>query len=509
MSFDNSGKPSRGLPFPLREPETFSFVEATGSVTHLTPDIFPPDSDEKINIVLNLSLNEFVALASSIDVGSDIAYGDNRNLIWWTWVRSFIGLAATMSCEYVADCVESELAGGNTELITQIFETTIDNGFGDTNRVNATQTKFSDRNPPLSLQEPVLTLLNCDLNTLWGGLRYGIVERADDDVRNVLESLAAISSIPDRLIEFLELIPVLGDLAQASLDLATEAIPTLLTLFNSYSSLDNMDDYACGLFGIVCADCRYPTFEELWNYNKSFGITSMPEMAAAVLQSIMDAVTGSTESASQIAYFTLMNFRLGVLYLQAQFVNKTGTAALLHDASLGEDFGNDNWITLCDTCNEDYMLWTWDFTTQGQGDFYPDTTQNTSKAIFIPGDGWQAVNHGSGRRMDVAFKHNPAWEIRAVAYDIEYSSADTAHNWIRRPNWGSTTSQVLSSAGSSGTVWSYYYDGYASLSGINEIVFFAQFAAGVTATLKKVSVLYNTGFSNSPSTPTTDLTPYT
>lgn len=60
------------------------------------------DPDERQNIVVQLSLNEYVALANSIDVGRDIAYGDNSIEIWFTWVRSIISLNI---CQSIADCI--------------------------------------------------------------------------------------------------------------------------------------------------------------------------------------------------------------------------------------------------------------------------------------------------------------------------------------------------------------------------------------------------------------------
>lgn len=510
MTFDNSGKPSRGLPYPLKNPQTFSIVEAVGTVTHLTPDVFPTDADEKINIVLNLSLNEFVALASSIDVGSDIAYGDDRNLIWWTWVRSFIGLAVTMSCDDVADCIESEIIEGNQTLIDILVTNNINTGTGgDTNRISGSITKFKDRNLAGTLEnDSIKDLANCNLDVLWAGLRYGLVERADDDVRSVLESLAAISSVPDRLIEFVEIIPVVGDVVQATLDLATEAIPTLLTFFDSYSSLDHMDEYACGLFAIVCSECRYPTFQEVWDYNKSFGITSMPEMAAAVFQAVMDAVVGSSETASQIAYFTLMNFRLATLLLQATFNGKTGTNAVLRDVSLGEDFANDNWIENCDSCNESYVLWTWDFTTQGAGEFYADLANTTSKAVFEIGKGWRAVPHSGGKRFNVNMVFDPTWEVRAAAMKFS-GTGGSDRTWYRRPTWSSTSGQQNASAGSSDAEWSGFWEGYASVTNYNEVGFYASTAIANDLWLEKVSILFNIGHSPAGnSVPTNDLTPY-
>jgi len=164
-------------------------------------------------------------------------------------------------------------------------------------------------------------------------------------------------------------------------------------------------------------------------------------------------------------------------------------------------------MILCETCNEDYQLWTWDFTTQGIGEFYADTAQNTSKAVFEAGKGWRAVNHSTGRRFDICGQFDPSWEIRAVAVKID-GATDTGFNWIRRPTWGSTTGQSASSAGLSNGTWTHYYEGYASLTGYNEILFFGQFAAGAAAWLSKVSILFNTGHSPSPTIPTTDLTPY-
>jgi len=58
------------------------------------------DNDERIPVVLELSLNEYIALASAIDVGMDIAYGANAIYIWWIWIR-----AMTNFCETMINCI--------------------------------------------------------------------------------------------------------------------------------------------------------------------------------------------------------------------------------------------------------------------------------------------------------------------------------------------------------------------------------------------------------------------
>ena len=51
------------------------------------------DTDEQVDITLRLSLNEYVALATCVDVGRDIAYGDNSNYLWWLWCRAVNSLS--------------------------------------------------------------------------------------------------------------------------------------------------------------------------------------------------------------------------------------------------------------------------------------------------------------------------------------------------------------------------------------------------------------------------------
>lgn len=85
---------TRRLPYPLDT--TLDMESVVGSDQFVEVDLSSwseSDPDIKINIILNLSLNEYVALASCIDVGRDIAYGDNSIELWYIWVRSYNGNA--------------------------------------------------------------------------------------------------------------------------------------------------------------------------------------------------------------------------------------------------------------------------------------------------------------------------------------------------------------------------------------------------------------------------------
>lgn len=420
--------------------------------------------------------------------------------------QAYAECGVTMTCEQVADCIESEIAGGNTELINSLTQNMINNGFGNPNRINPALTTVLDRNPVGALQEDIKPLANCDMNALWGGIRHGIVERLDDNARDLLEDLAAIPNTLERLAVFVDVVPIMGDIVEGVAFQITEVIPDLLDLFDSFSSLEALDTIACEIFAIVCAECRYPTFEEVFNVYFADSLSGLPALASMTLNDIAQALLDIATNPAAIAYNTMLVWELFTLNAQAAFNGQSGTKAIIKMAEIGEDFGSDNWLDICEACDESYARWTWDFTTQGIGEFYPDTAQNTSKAVFVPGVGWRAVNHSTGRRFDVACPVDPTWEIRAVGYNV-VGATDTGHNWIRRPTWGSTTGQQNSSgSGLSCDGFSYAYDGYASLTGYNEIVFFAQFAAGADAVLDKVTIIYNRGKSPSTAISTADNT---
>lgn len=498
MTIDNTGKPFRGLPFPLRNPiDETPPADNSGVVTKAVADFFPVDMDEKINVVFNMSFNELTTFASAIDIGRDIGW-QNSNDVYRAWIKSIVGIGGvTVSCNDVADCIESEIAEGNQTLINALTQNAISTGTGGNfNRVNGDVTTVLDRNPPRSLQENINPDFECDLNALWGGIRHGIVERLDDTARDLLEDLAAINDTPQRFQAFIDVIPVLGDLAEGIVTLATEVIPDILNLYNSYSSEAQLDEIACDLFAMVCDECRYPTHEELYNYYSTLGY-EMDAMNAQTLAPLVQKIGAmiSTFQPSSIVYHSMITFQLFTLYLQAEWNGNAGISAITKFARIGEDFGSDNWVDLCETCDEQYMLFTWDFTTQGQGLFYADTVQ-TVKSQFIPGEGWRAVGN-AGKRFDVCFDADPNWQVRGMAFGIS-GAADTNHLWQRRPNWGSTTGAVNSSAGGGGVEYSFCYTGLPAGQIGTEYMWFASFAAGAQAQLTKVAILFDAQYGAPP-----------
>jgi hypothetical protein len=82
------------LPYPLKQPVTD--ITTVGVETPQAPTVtwVTSDPNKRVTVELELSLNEYVALATSLDVGRDIAYSDESEYIWWLWTRAFIRTAS-------------------------------------------------------------------------------------------------------------------------------------------------------------------------------------------------------------------------------------------------------------------------------------------------------------------------------------------------------------------------------------------------------------------------------
>jgi hypothetical protein len=82
--------------------------------------VWPEDSDERVLVPFMLSLNEYNVLASTIDVGSDLAYGEDALRVTWLWLRNM--RCDLDFCAYIASCIL------NSEGVHLALQTLIDNG---------------------------------------------------------------------------------------------------------------------------------------------------------------------------------------------------------------------------------------------------------------------------------------------------------------------------------------------------------------------------------------------
>lgn len=408
---------------------------------------------------------------------------------------------AVMACADVADCFESEIIT-NVTLQTSVTNYVNSAGFGNPNRIDAENTKIADRNVSGFNEQKIKTQSQCNLDALWAGIRYGIVQRMDDLVRDTLEDLAVIPELGARVSAFIDIIPVVGDVVEATLNAVASAIPTLLDLYNAHSSEATLDEIACDLFSLVCAECRYPTHAELYNYYQSFAMPATPSISDFVLDVMMQLLSNPVGVVAKVAYFTLQVWALGILYLQALFHGENGSETLYNFATLGEDFANDNWLQLCNACGEQYMEYVFDFTKE-QYDSY--RTGNFSGSIesgaYISGKGWHATGiSGTDALMQVGLLVDATWQFVAIAYQASSQPGAQVIHW--RPTPGSNSGAV----GTNMNLADAPYTQRANLvlaqkTGFKEVAFRLAFTLAADGYLQKVAFKFNAGSAPIGSTP--------
>jgi len=499
-----SDKPKRHLPFPLDDsaglqsevPENGDFIDFTWQTE---------DSSERVTIQLELSQDEYTALASAVNVGSDIAYSTDADYIWWIWCRAFRG-AIMVDCGEVADCFESEIIT-NTTLQNSITNAVNNFGFGNANHINGDITTIPDRNLPSALSENVAPLVECNLDVLWAGIRHGIVDRMDDACRDLLEDLALIPDAIERLAVFIDVVPVIGDIAQGLAFQVTEVIPDLIDLYNSYSSEATLDELACEIFALVCADCHYPTFNEIFDVYNSHAISGIARdgvTLSEIASLLLDLVGGGAKT----AYFTLQVWQLWILFVQATFNGESGTNAILKYVHLGEDFANDNWYTLCDTCNEAYASMEFDYTKSQYGSTLAGGFSSGKTGTYVAGSGWRLDSLSVGSSLlTIAQPLLPSYVIRSVSFTASFPKTGYVAAFQLRANAGlAGTSLNISPATINPNMWC--TAPFTPLTGFAEFAvrLSNNIAASNQSYLQKVRVIFVQPNSPPTATPTTDQT---
>lgn len=99
--------PRRILPYPLKNALVISRTVEEDGLHGPSSFVWPEDPDERVELLFTLSLNEYVVLASTIDVGSDIAYGEDAPRVWWLWTRTLQEGMSMACCEDILAAIES------------------------------------------------------------------------------------------------------------------------------------------------------------------------------------------------------------------------------------------------------------------------------------------------------------------------------------------------------------------------------------------------------------------
>lgn len=372
----------RKINYPLNRNYQVVSASQTGSLVEPVLDWTTLDPDEVVSITLNLSLNEYIALASAIDVGRDIAYGNNSSLIWWIWVRAVNPMAF---CEQVDDCIEN-----NPSTIITINNTLLSSGVVNPDQIQPDSNEMDNRFPlPQREQDSAPPPPGCDKDALWSGI-LEIVERLDKQGLDFLEGIVAENDKVERITNIVDIVPLFGDIAADVITIVSDIAQDLENAYVAHSSQTVLEDTACALFELVCEECRYPTYDEIYAHYANAGITGIDDIANITLTGIVDFMIQSNSLGNLFVWYTMNSVALFIMGLGGTFAGKRGVKNLEIWADYGENTPDDSWKLLCDGCL-DTWCYLFDFTVNNGAFLITDNPGWSPDFGSWSATGWEAV----------------------------------------------------------------------------------------------------------------------
>lgn len=267
---------------------------------------------------------------------TDLTPDEAASAAYDLYVRYLEGNCGFMDCEDILQC------------IPDLEAAIIENGSINVNQIDASSTTiFEQRFPTTERETEILPLgIGCDKDVLFGSIRE-IVSRIDAYGQDFWEQVVSDADAIERIADLVALVPIFGDLLGETTLLLVDNADTLKNGYEAYQTIDLVDQITCALFELVCNDCRYPTYQEVFEYYASYGISGIEDFATLSWQLIVDYLIDTSGGSNQIIYYST---NLALLYargLGATVLGQTGMEFVRTWALLGADSPSSDHETLC------------------------------------------------------------------------------------------------------------------------------------------------------------------
>lgn len=383
----------RKLEYPLDRPETIEAIVSEDNPCGL-PE-FPEDNDERITVLFRLSLNEFVALASAIDVGSDIAYGADGLKVWWIWVASVM---CASFCEEMAECVSdpesaftialADALRNNPALAAAIAEALPAAGAAVPGRSLTPSQSAADILPENVRDE----FGECIPDALWGAVLY-LVQSGNRAITDFFEILENASNTLEASAIISQNIPAAGSFAASAAEFADQLLENFQEGYAAAYTEEFENDLACALFCAAIDGCELTP--DMLNSIMSSRLPDAPSLLT--FQAVMNYFGAGTFLPGAVIADAMFTIYFTALQFGQQFGEQVGIKPLTDLMSLGADqLASDNWEVLCE-CSDTYCGF-YDFTADDYlfvpGNGFGSTTE------WVDGTGWRALTQ-PGQFVDV------------------------------------------------------------------------------------------------------------
>jgi len=298
---------------------------------------WPDDPDERIWAPLYLSLNEYTALLSAVDVGAAIAWTNDTLLVYYILVRCFSG-GSMQFCAKVIDCIVND---------PDVQQAMADEMLADGPMRDAIN-QVSQKGAPITTGAGAGNLVGgCDLDELFAGITE-IVNTMNSNNKDFLEVMALAGSKTERISNAISAIPVIGLLpADEIVDWAAKMQAEILVNYDAEWTTTVKDEYRCGLFCIAKAhtDCTL-SYDDIFAYIQTrLGAALDP---LNILGSLVQYTILGTWSGTTVVDIMMLN-QIGIWKVAGQWLGSV-IRTLETVAALGKDTPDPDWLILCTDC---------------------------------------------------------------------------------------------------------------------------------------------------------------
>jgi len=366
---------------------------------------WPEDPDERIWAPVYMSLNEYTALLSAVDVGASIAWTNDALLVYYILVRNYAG-GAMEFCEKVADCIlnSDAVKAALAELMAQ------------DGPVQDAIDEISRHGSPIPSTISALPVTEgCDdLDALFAGIT-SIVDTMHNNNKDFLEVMALAATQTERLAQAISSIPVIGLLpVDEIVGWVGKLQAEVLTNYDAEWTTAVKDEYRCGLFCIARDndDCSLSYDDIIAFVTDRLGAALDP---LNLLESLVQYTILGTWSGTTVVDIMMLN-QVNIWKVAGEWLGSV-IRTLEAVALLGQDTPDPDWEILCEDCNAE---WEHCF------DFEVDDGGFTGIiGTYTSGVGWEDAmlfSTNTYRGIALSLTSSASREITNISMTFEYSA---------------------------------------------------------------------------------------
>ena len=376
---------------------------------------------------------EILAIRSSLEVGSPIAYPDTYSPIIEIIEQAFqfpnaIPEGSCMDiCELMIDCIN------NDDDVRNAILQAVNNGLPADSSSGANETIAGTN---------ILAGVTCDDDNLFGAIT-GLVDLMNDLAEDVLEKLAESQNKISKIGDMLEAIPGVGVLPfDDILQMIDTFFDDMQDAYVANYDTTIRDNYRCDLFCVAKdADCAID-FQDVFDY--FLGELGESITTANFLTFVTDLVTQNYSGVYVVhAWHTLMSGLM--LFGQSVFGIDSDRLIKMVQALFNDP--DSDWSTVCDECVETFEH-VFDFTVDNGGWTARNIWGTGNCALYDSGHGWTTQDRYNGaseysRLIAIEIPVVPDTEITNV--EMVYNCSDVTYSGSLSSMTGLTITKLLDS----------------------------------------------------------------